>query len=119
MVSPLPPSQLMLSGSGQDSDGVTLQSPSNVCLLARAIEPIAKNANVVIEGEIFSDVIQIVYYQAGVGTGFGLVNRLWGDATGLGVRQNICEAYGFVAHNWQPGDEIYLLGFSRGAFTAR
>lgn len=33
--------------------------------------------------------------------------------------QNIREAYSFVATNYEPGDEIILLGFSRGAFTAR
>jgi uncharacterized protein (DUF2235 family) len=29
------------------------------------------------------------------------------------------EAYSFVAANYEPGDEIILMGFSRGAFTAR
>jgi len=29
------------------------------------------------------------------------------------------EAYAFIAHNYCPGDEIYLFGFSRGAYTAR
>jgi len=31
----------------------------------------------------------------------------------------IGEAYTFIANNWNPGDEIFLIGFSRGAFTAR
>ena len=106
-------------GSGQDSDGDTLQSPSNVCLLSRAIEPIAKKT-VGINGEpLEKDIVQIVYYQAGVGTKFGRITRLWGDATGAGLKQNIREAYGFICHNWADGDEIYLFGFSRGAFTAR
>lgn len=34
-------------------------------------------------------------------------------------QKNIREAYSFVATNYEPGDEIVLLGFSRGAFTAR
>lgn len=29
------------------------------------------------------------------------------------------ECYGFLCNNWQPGDEIFLFGFSRGAYTAR
>lgn len=33
--------------------------------------------------------------------------------------QNIREAYSFIATNYEAGDEIILLGFSRGAFTAR
>lgn len=39
--------------------------------------------------------------------------------TGEGISENIREAYGFLCNNYEPGDEIYLLGFSRGAFTAR
>lgn len=35
------------------------------------------------------------------------------------VRKNIREAYSFIATNYEPGDEIFLIGFSRGAFTAR
>ena len=42
----------------------------------------------------------------------------------IGLSENVREAYGFVAHNYKAStngqsDEIYLLGFSRGAFTAR
>jgi uncharacterized protein (DUF2235 family) len=88
-----------------------------VCILARAIESIAKPVNV--GATSVDSVDQIVYYQAGVGTSFGKVLRLYGTATGDGLDQNIREGYGFIVHNWQPGDEIYLFGFSRGAFTAR
>ena len=38
--------------------------------------------------------------------------------TGLGINDNIADAYGFLCNNYEPGDEIYLFGFSRGAFTA-
>lgn len=44
---------------------------------------------------------------------------IWGGATGEGLSENIREAYGFLASNYDRGDEIFLLGFSRGAFTAR
>jgi uncharacterized protein (DUF2235 family) len=64
-------------------------------------------------------IVQIVYYQAGVGTSFGRINKFFGDATGEGLKQNIREAYGFICHNYLEGDEIYLFGFSRGAYTAR
>ena len=40
-------------------------------------------------------------------------------ATGLGLNENVREAYSFIANNWSHGDEIFLIGFSRGAFTAR
>lgn len=70
------------------------------------------------------DISQIVHYDEGVGTFdfegdlSDISNRLAG-AFGWGLRQNIVEAYTFLILNYQPGDEIYVFGFSRGAFTAR
>lgn len=91
-----------------------VQSPSNVTRIARAItaEDSAKHP-------------QIVYYQAGIGTGLGLYDQLLGGGTGLGLSENIREAYAFLASNYSPQDplsnpdSIFLIGFSRGAFTAR
>ena len=111
--------QLKLTGTGQDADGETLQSPSNVCLLSRAVQPIAQQKSEGNGGSTEGQVDQIVYYQAGVGTKFGAFTKLLGDATGAGLKQNVREAYGFICHNWNEGDEIYLFGFSRGAYTAR
>ncbi|KAI0526383.1 hypothetical protein F5B22DRAFT_632877 [Xylaria bambusicola] len=62
---------------------------------------------------------QIIYYQSGVGSKLGLVARLLGGAFGTGISENIREAYAFICANYVDGDEIVLLGFSRGAFTAR
>lgn len=61
---------------------------------------------------------QIVYYDQGVGTG-NLTDKLTGGLTGEGLEENIHDAYRFVVGNYEPGDELYLFGFSRGAFTAR
>ncbi|MEQ8482281.1 MAG: DUF2235 domain-containing protein [Hoeflea sp.] len=71
---------------------------------------------------------QLVFYQPGVGT-FGLIGwwRQWrsnariimGLATGAGISGNVMEAYEFLVENWEYGDRIYVLGFSRGAYTAR
>lgn len=64
---------------------------------------------------------QVVYYQAGVGGEAGLTlsqqakENLWG----AGLVSNVREAYGFICNNYDYGDEIYITGFSRGAFTAR
>jgi uncharacterized protein (DUF2235 family) len=63
-------------------------------------------------------VSQIVYYDQGVGTG-NIVDRLSGGAFGEGLEQNIHDAYRFLVANYETGDELYLFGFSRGAFTAR
>src|SRR6185503_19917470 len=40
-------------------------------------------------------------------------------ATGFGVPANVRKLYRFLCLNWREGDEIYIFGFSRGAFTAR
>lgn len=58
-------------------------------------------------------------YQAGVGTSGGVISRIVGGATGMGLEENVRETYSFIAINYHPGDEIFLLGFSRGAWTAR
>jgi uncharacterized protein (DUF2235 family) len=42
-----------------------------------------------------------------------------GGVTGLGIDQKIQDAYRFLCLNYLPGDEIYLFGFSRGAYTVR
>ena len=42
-----------------------------------------------------------------------------GGALGLGLSHNIRDAYAFVCNNYMAGDEIFLFGFSRGAYTAR
>lgn len=60
-----------------------------------------------------------MYYQAGIGSNGGLWDRLYGGGTGAGISENIREAYAFFVDNYQPGDELFLTGFSRGAFTAR
>ena len=61
---------------------------------------------------------QVVLYDQGVGTGNSL-DRLTGGAFGDGLEDNIYRAYRFLIANYEPGDELWLFGFSRGAFTAR
>lgn len=62
---------------------------------------------------------QIVFYDPGVGTGQSRVSRVIGGAFGEGLEQNVFQAYGFLVDNFEPDDELFLFGFSRGAFTAR
>lgn len=62
---------------------------------------------------------QIARYIPGVGTsGFRPFAMLDG-ATGIGVPSNVRKLYRFLCWNWRPGDEIWMFGFSRGAFTVR
>jgi uncharacterized protein (DUF2235 family) len=71
---------------------------------------------------------QLVYYDPGVGTlpEPGLLaqvasraSELVGLAFGVGLVGKIERAYAFLMRNWQPGDRVFLFGFSRGAYTAR
>lgn len=61
---------------------------------------------------------QIIYYDQGVGTG-NILDRYSGGAFGNGIEDNIKDAYRFLIGNYEFGDEIFLFGFSRGAFTVR
>ncbi|WP_333817234.1 DUF2235 domain-containing protein [Tabrizicola sp.] len=63
--------------------------------------------------------LQLARYIPGVGTSSNRVLRLIDGATGIGVPSNVRKLYRFLCWNWQPGDEIHLFGFSRGAFTVR
>jgi len=62
---------------------------------------------------------QIKFYGQGVGTGFSSKDHILGGGTGLGIDRNIQDAYKFIMWSYEPGDELYLFGFSRGAYTVR
>lgn len=62
---------------------------------------------------------QVAFYDDGVGAQEFLPFKLLGGAFGWGLKKNIRELYKFLCHNYKPGDNIYLFGFSRGAFTVR
>jgi len=90
----------------QEDNG--LPAPTNVFKLSNSIAP---------EGPDGID--QQVYYHPGVGGEGGLLRPIVGGAFGVGISRHICSAYSWLANNYQEGDELYLYGFSRGAFTAR
>jgi len=61
---------------------------------------------------------QRIYYHRGVGTG-PWYDRLAGGAFGVGLSDNIRHVYRFLIEEFEPDDELFLFGFSRGAYTAR
>ncbi|MEP6518569.1 DUF2235 domain-containing protein [Microcoleus vaginatus] len=81
------------------------QCPTNVVRLAQAVKRTASDG-----------VPQIVFYDEGIGVDS---NKIVGGVTGLGIDKNIQDAYRFLSFNYDRGDEIYLFGFSRGAYTVR
>ena len=62
---------------------------------------------------------QIAYYDNGVGTSSFKPTTILGLAFGWGLARNVKEIYRFLCRTYNPGDEIYCFGFSRGAFTIR
>jgi uncharacterized protein (DUF2235 family) len=60
---------------------------------------------------------QVVYYDEGVGT--GLLDSITGGGFGLGLSDNVRQAYDWLVEKYCDEDEIFIFGFSRGAFTAR
>jgi uncharacterized protein (DUF2235 family) len=71
---------------------------------------------------------QVAYYDPGVGTFSSsgawtpparLASRYAGLMFGAGLRENLGEAYSFLTSNYEPGDQIFVFGFSRGAYNAR
>ena len=87
-------------------------SYTNVVRIARAIKAVDTGA----AGGVTH---QIVYYHSGVGSGGDVIDHLVGGGTGLGLSRNVRDAYAFVASNYCEGDELFLFGFSRGAYTVR
>ena len=61
---------------------------------------------------------QLKYYHPGVGTN-GLLDSITGGALGAGVSKQIQSAYHWLATHYERGDQIFIYGFSRGAFIAR
>lgn len=72
---------------------------------------------------------QLTFYDPGIGTSpigenffFRLYRRIYNmvsQATGLGLTRNIIDCYAAIIRMWEPGDRIFLFGFSRGAYTVR
>ena len=89
----------------------------------------AVNTNVVkVYKAMVCDSSQIGYYHPGVGTigarsALTGIGRWWtkviGLAFGYGLSDNVADAYQFLMRNFQQGDQVYIFGFSRGAYTAR
>ncbi len=90
--------------------------PTNVINILQSIKAVDDN-----------DIHQVIYYDEGLGTKQmdseeSLVDRLiklGGGALGLGIDHKIQDVYRFLCINYEPEDEIYLFGFSRGAYTIR
>lgn len=86
-----------------------MRNPTNVLAISMAVLPEDK-----------SGTQQVVFYDPGVGSdGTEDTSQTLSGLFGLGVHLNIQQLYSFLALNYDEGDEVYLFGYSRGAFTVR
>ena len=85
-------------------EDIEKEQATNVLKLARAIRPDPPNRR------------QHVFYDWGLGS---YHDRVVAGATGRGIHKNIVDGYRYIVQNYTPDDRIYLLGFSRGAYTVR
>lgn len=81
-----------------------------------ALTNVVKLANLVTVSS--GGIDQVSYYNSGVGSG-GPIDRYLGGLFGAGLKSNVKRGLTFLALNYEAGDEIYIFGFSRGAYTAR
>jgi hypothetical protein len=65
------------------------------------------------------DLVQIAKYLHGVGDSQNFIVRALGGGLGEGLIARIVRGYTFISRNYEVGDKIYVIGFSRGAYTAR
>ncbi len=94
--------------------GLTTGEQTNIAKFARAVMPLAADG-----------VTQLVYYQPGLGVApaAGIIGRSvikWaGGAFGWGLNAQLEAAYRQLIFWYEPGDEVYIFGYSRGAYLAR
>ena len=108
-------------GTGQAGGLLVEERRSNIYKLYRATR--------VGPDSPINPVEQVAFYDPGLGsrpTKGGMLRSAWGalqnfvsQATGFGLTTNIIDCYEAIIRLWQPGDRIFLFGFSRGAYTAR
>ena len=83
----------------------TVTNDTNVYRISKAI--------VAIPGEQYS------FYDDGVGADGTPIEKLLGGAFGAGLFQKIKDGYSTISSVYEAGDEVFIFGFSRGAYTAR
>ena len=107
-------------GTGQDGGVRPEQRMTNVYKLYRASHNHPDSA--------VNPREQVSFYDPGLGTDIGstaltapvrFVQKLLGSVVGQGIKRNIADCYEFIINHYQPGDRVFLIGFSRGAYTVR
>ncbi|MET4802837.1 DUF2235 domain-containing protein [Bradyrhizobium sp. LB11.1] len=107
-------------GTGQDGGVRPEQRISNVYKMYRSSHVHPDNA--------MDPTEQVCFYDPGLGTDSGAsgltgvmrkIDKLLQSVTGRGITKNMADCYEFIINHYEDGDRIYLIGFSRGAYTVR
>lgn len=114
------------SSEAQDDEGESEKprEPKNIVLCSDGTGNSAAKANKTNVWRLYQALDlttdrQIAVFDDGIGTSGSKLLKALGGAFGLGFSANIRELYRFLCQHYEPGDRIYIFGFSRGAFTAR
>jgi uncharacterized protein (DUF2235 family) len=105
------PKNIILCSDGTGNSGIKGRG-TNVFKLFEAVDLNEHRINPALDA-------QLAFYDDGVGTKGNTLLKIMGGAAGYGLKRNVKDLYRDLARVYDPGDRIYLFGFSRGAFTAR
>lgn len=114
------------NGPGEDEQGARSGNPTNVFKLFANLEGTDTPGSLRLADEQERQAAdaggrptQMAKYLHGVGDSENPLVKFLGGAFGAGLIARVVRGYTFLSRNFTPGDEIYLVGFSRGAYTAR
>jgi uncharacterized protein (DUF2235 family) len=112
--------------NGDSEDPADITNPTNVLKLFHNLAGVDSIEQIRLADEqerVLSDqdgaVLQIAKYLHGVGDSSNWLIKLVGGTVGTGLISRVIRGYTFLSRNYQPGDQIFLVGFSRGSYTAR
>jgi uncharacterized protein (DUF2235 family) len=114
------------NGPGEDEPGARSGNPTNVFKLFANLEGLDSPGSLRLADEQERQAVdaagrpvQVAKYLHGVGDSENPLVKFLGGAFGAGLIARVVRGYTFLSRTYAPGDAIYLVGFSRGAYTAR
>ncbi|WMY76472.1 DUF2235 domain-containing protein [Buttiauxella selenatireducens] len=114
------------NGPGNDDNGDSIPDRTNVLRLFSELDGTADAPDMFLRDEqekvatTKSGVVyQVSKYLHGVGDSNNWLEKIMGGVFGAGMVERIVRGYTFISRNYAKGDKIYLVGFSRGAYTVR
>jgi uncharacterized protein (DUF2235 family) len=114
------------NGPGKDENGDGVPDVTNVLRLFSMLAGRDSSDSLVKQDEqekLLTDAagteIQAAKYIHGVGDSRNPIKKLLGGVFGEGFIQRVVRGYTYISRHYNPDDRIFIIGFSRGAYTAR